>query len=177
MIAHQSLIVSAYEEMKYLRDLSRETVVLHIRLGLERICLEELESLENIKYTAGKGFTAPLYTGSAGKVLLSELGDDELQLILKHLTLVRVGPNTITDKKVLLKELEKVRKQGYATSFRERLPEGASISVPIRGYVCPVALSVLGPGNRFSPKIMMEVLKEMKKSAAKVSAKLLAFKQ
>ena len=177
IVAHQSLIVSAHKEMKYLRDLSRETVVLHVRVGLERICLEELESLENIKYTAGKGYMAPIYIGSAGKVLLGELGDDELQLLLKNLTLVRIGPNTITDKKVLLKELEKVRKQGYATSFGERLPEVASISVPIRGYGCPVALSVLGPDNRFSPEIMMDVLKEMKKSAARISTRLLEWKQ
>lgn len=172
IIAHQNLIVSAFEEMKYLRDLSRETVVLHIRIGLERICLEELQSFENIKYTAGKGVTAPIYTGSAGKVLLSELREDEFQPLLKNLILTPVGPNTITDKKVLIEELEKVRKQGYALSFGERIPGSASISVPIKSYVCPVALSVLGPDNRFVSKVMMEVLKEMKKSAARISRKL-----
>jgi IclR family KDG regulon transcriptional repressor len=91
--------------------------------------------------------------------------------------MVRIGPNTITDKKDLLKEIEKVRKQGYATSFRERLPEGASISVPIRGYITPVALSVLGPYNRFSNKVMMDVLKEMKRSAARIASRLSESKQ
>ena len=158
IIAHQNLIVCAFEEMGSLRDLSRETVVLHIRAGLERICLEELQSPESIRYTAGKGVTAPIYTGSAGKVLLAELEEAEIQFLLGHLNMVRIGPNTITDKKDLLKEIEKVRRQGYATSFRERLPEGASISVPIRGYITPVALSVLGPDNRFSNKVMMECL-------------------
>ena len=38
IIAHQKLTVSSFDEMKYLRDLSRETVVLHVRTGLERIC-------------------------------------------------------------------------------------------------------------------------------------------
>jgi len=177
IIAHQNLIVCASGEMRSLRDLSRETVVLHIRVGLERICLEELQSLENIKYTAGKGVTAPIYIGSAGKVLLAELEEDELKFLLDHLNLVRMGPNTITDKRELLKELEKVRRQGYATSFRERLPEGASISVPIKGYITPVAMSVLGPGNRFSHKVMMDILGEMKKGAARIASKLIEPRQ
>jgi DNA-binding IclR family transcriptional regulator len=172
VIAHQNLIVCAFEQMKDLRDLSRETVVLHIRMGLERICLEELQGLENIKYTAGKGFVAPIYTGSAGKVLLSELKPNELDLLLKNLRLDPIGPNTITDKKVLSRELERVNKQGHATSFGERIHGSASISVPVRNYVCPVALSVLGPDNRFTLKEMTEILGLMKEKAMLVAKKL-----
>jgi IclR family KDG regulon transcriptional repressor len=172
IVSHQHLTVCAFEDMKYLRDLTGETVVLHIRIGPERICLEELQSFENIRYTAGKGFVAPLYTGSAGKILLSELNDAELHVLLENLHLTPVGPNTITDKKVLLKELEKVRKQGFATSFGERIQGSASISVPIRKYVSPVALSVLGPDNRFSLDRMMKVLGEIRQSASRISKKL-----
>lgn len=173
IIAHQNLIVCASEEMKYLRELTSETVVLHIRIGLERICLEELQSLENIKYTAGKGFVAPIYVGSAGKVLLSEVGDNELELLLENIHFISVGPKTITGKNFLLKEVKKVKKQGYATSFGERVAGSASISVPIKNYICPVALSVLGPDNRFSLDVMMEALKDIKNSADRISRKLI----
>ena len=172
VIAHQNLVVCALGEMERLRNRSKETVVLHIRVGLKRLCLEELQSSENIRYTAGKGAIAPIHTGSAGKVLLAEMADDELDLLLRNLHLVSVGPRTITDKNVLLKELEKVRKQGYAMSFSERLPGGASVSVPIRDYVCPVALSVLGPDNRFTLKVMGRVLEELRVSAKRISLKL-----
>jgi DNA-binding IclR family transcriptional regulator len=177
IVAHQNLIVCSSEDMRCLRDLTGETVVLHIRIGLQRICLEELQSFENIKYSATKGFLAPIYTGSAGKVLLSELKDNELQFVIENLRLDPVGPNTITDKKVLLEELKKVRKQGFATSFGERVAGSASISVPVRGYVCPVALSVLGPDNRFSLQIMMKILTEFKNSASRISKKLLKSKK
>lgn len=173
IISHQNLILGAFEEMRYLRDLSRETVVLHIRIGLERICLEELQSFENIRYTAGKGFVTPIYAGSAGKVLLSELEDNEFQILMSHVRLDPVGPNTITDKEALLKLVKKVRKQGYATSFGERVLGSASISVPIKNYICPVALSILGPDNRFNLKRMRDVLEEMKKSAFRISKKLI----
>jgi len=174
VIAHQNLTVCAFETMKYLRELSRETVVLQIRIGLERICLEELQTLEHIKYTAGKGSVAPIYTGSAGKVLLSELEDDQLNLLLENLRMDPLGPNTITNKEVLLKDLEKVRRLGYATSFGERIAGSASISVPIKNYICPVALGILGPDNRFSFKRMSDIIEEMKAGTMSISRKLIA---
>jgi DNA-binding IclR family transcriptional regulator len=172
IIAHQTLIACAFEDMRRLRDLTGETVVLHVRIGLERICLEELQSLQNLKYTAGKGATAPIYTGSAGKILLSHLEDNELQPLLKHLQLVPIGPNTITDKDRLLEELKIAKEQGYATSFGERISGSASISVPVENYLCPVALSVLGPDNRFSLGVIMELLREIKEGAAQISRNL-----
>ncbi len=178
IISHQNLILSAFEDMRSLRDLSRETVVLHIRIGLERICLEELPSFENIRYTAGKGFVAPIYTGSAGKVLLSELEDNELQILMSNLHLDPIGPNTITDKKALLKEVKKVRKQGYATSFGERVLGSASIAVPIKNYICPVSFGILGPDNRFTlDRMMMDILESMKESSRRISKKLIEVNQ
>jgi len=172
IIAHQNLVVCAFEDMKYLRDLSGETTVLHIRIGIERICLEELQSFSSIRYTSGKGFIAPIYSGSAGKVLLSELEDDELHLILENIRFIPIAPNTITDKRMLLKELKKVKEQGYATSFSERVLGSGAISVPIKNYSCPVALSILGPDNRFSLDKMMGILEKLRDSASSISIKL-----
>ena len=173
IISHQNLIFCASEDMKYLRDLTGETVVIQIRLGRERICLEELQSTQHIKYTARKGHVAPIYTGSAGKVLLSELKDDDLHILLKNIRLIPIGPNTITDKKVLIEELKKVKEQEYAISFGERIAGAASIAVPVKSYVCPVALGVLGPDNRFSLKVIMRFLQEIKDAASRISRKLI----
>ncbi|MGA2462987.1 MAG: IclR family transcriptional regulator C-terminal domain-containing protein [Thermodesulfobacteriota bacterium] len=105
-------------------------------------------------------------------VLLSELEDDELHILLENIRFIPIGPKTITDKRVLLTELEKVKKQGYSTSFSERVPGSASISVPIKNYTCPVALSILGPDNRFSLGKMMGGLEKLKDSASNISIKL-----
>ena len=172
IITHRNLTICAFEDMNYLRDLSRETVVLYIRMGHEKICIEEFQSLEDIRYTIGKGFVAPIYTGSSGKILLSELKNNELQLLLRNLRLEPFTPNTITDKKILLNELPKVKKQGYALSFGERVKGASSISVPIKNYVCPVALGIIGPDNRFSLNKMMEILQVMKERAIRISKKL-----
>jgi DNA-binding IclR family transcriptional regulator len=58
------------------------------------------------------------------------------------------------------------------TDFGERIPGSASISVPIRNYICPVALSILGPDNRFYLEVMLEFSKEMKESASRISTRI-----
>ncbi len=168
MIAHSGLIISAFEEMQRLRDFSGETVALQIRAGIKRLFLEVVPSLQQIKHTEEKGNTAPLYTGSAGKVLLAELPQQDLEKILLQMRIVYPIHNTdISNEDVLIKELEKVHSRGYATAFSEQVQGGAAISVPIRNYSCPVALSIFGPDTRFSDPT--SVLEEIKKSADRIS--------
>ena len=168
LCAHENLILAAAEGMKQLRDSSGETVGLYVRIGLERICLEEVPSPQNIKHLVGKGRVLPLYAGSSGKVLLAGLDDDELHTVLSHLTLRRVTHNTPTRKQELRNELDRVRREGYATSFSEAVLGGASICVPIKGYVCPVALAVMGPDNRFTGDVMMELLDDLRRVAERI---------
>jgi len=169
--SHQFLISIALKYMEQLRELSGETVSITIRQGLQRVQLEELPSKRELKIAVGAVFAVPIYAGSASKVLLSELDKKELNGILEKIELSRVGPNSITDKATLLKELEKVRKQGYSTSHGEVIKGAASISIPIKNYFCPVALSVIGPEERFSPN-MTAVLEELKNCGIQIADKL-----
>jgi len=171
MITHQTLVICSREEMQHLRDLTGETVGLQIQKGPERIMLEEVQSLHQFRYFGGKGLAAPINTGAAGKVLLSELEENNLIILLKNLHLDPVAPKTITDKKLLIREIDKARRQGHATSLDENTVGGAAIAVPIKGYICPVALGVIGPKNRFL-RNRTAVLPDLKRSADRISRKL-----
>jgi DNA-binding IclR family transcriptional regulator len=170
LIAHQNLISAAMDEMYSLRDSTGETVGLQIRLGSKRIFLEEIQSRFEIRNIVGKGHMAPILTGSAGRMLLAEMKDAELIKLLKYVYTTSPKLNTIGDKGTILKEIEKVRVQGYAT-FPEHLPAGAAMSVPVKNYHCPVALTVFGPASRFHKPIA--VLPELKAVANRISKKLL----
>jgi IclR family KDG regulon transcriptional repressor len=172
ILSHNSLISCAFEEMTYLNNLTRETVLIDLRSGLQKVCIEKIDSPENLKYTNEKGFAAPLYVGGGGKVLLSELKDDELNNILKQTSFVPITANTIIDPEKLWAEIKKIRKQGYATSFGERVPGSSCVSVPVKHYVAPVALSILGPASRFTPKRIMETIVELKQAAGRISKNL-----
>ncbi len=170
-ITHQNLIVCAYDELKALRDRSGETTALFIPIGNRRICLEEIDSSQTIKLVVERGSVYPLYTGASGKVLLSQFTDDVVNHLLDNIPLVKIAKNTITDREVLFQELRKIREQGYATSSSETMESAFSICVPIPGYYCPAALSVLGPQFRLESK-SKELEAVMKKSARRISGKI-----
>jgi DNA-binding IclR family transcriptional regulator len=169
---HQFLITCAILEIRRLRDLSGETVNLQIPLGTERMCLEEIQSKEFIKYVSGKGAIYPIFAGSAGKMLLSMMNDDQIDILMGRFYYIPSAPNPIKNTKNLWKEIELARKLGHSTSFGERVAGSASVAVPITGYICPAILNILGPADRFTKDSIFAILNKMKSSAARISKEL-----
>jgi DNA-binding IclR family transcriptional regulator len=172
MIAHSHLITCALDEMHRLRDISGETVALQIFAGIKRIFLEVVPSLQQIKHTEEKGSTVPIYAGSAGRVMLAELSQKDLSKIIRLVKVVDPIPDILKNEGEFLKELEKIRAQGYAVTYSTRIQGGAAISLPIRNYTCPVAISIFGPEVRF--KYPLIVLEEIRRSADIISNRLLS---
>ena len=174
IVTHKNLVNCASEEMEYLKDFTGETIVLHVISGMERVCIACVESNHNIRYTNAIGFTSPLYIGGAGKILLAELDDRHRSLIIDNIKFTSMTENTITDKEKLLEEIRIVKKQGFATSFGERTAGSSCISVAVRNYVMPVALSVLGPITRFKIDEKEGLLDELLRASREISVRLKA---
>lgn len=170
---HQFLVVCAISEMRRLRDISGETVTLQVPLGTERICLEEIQSRESIKYVSGRGAIYPLFVGSAGKMLLSMFEDKQIKILLKKFYYDPSAPNPIKNEKDLWEQIRVAREKKFSTSFGERISGSASVAVPIYDYISPAILNILGPAQRFTKGDISEVLEEMKKSAAIITKEFL----
>jgi IclR family pca regulon transcriptional regulator len=80
------------------------------------------------------GYRLPAFCTSVGRVLLSQLPDDELAVALDKMDIAPLTPFTVTDKKLLLTTIIADRAQGYSLVDREAEPHFRSISVPIRRY-------------------------------------------
>lgn len=161
----------------YLEDLRRatnETVSVHIRIGDKRVCVEELESGHEVKFSETLGLTAPLHVGAPGKALLAFLPEDELCRLLPTLSLTPITPETITDLAALERELATTRAQGYATSQGERSPLSAAVAAPIRDRSRqPVAaVSVGGPIHRLTSKVIEALSGQVMKVAGEISIAL-----
>jgi IclR family KDG regulon transcriptional repressor len=169
---HQFLITCSIEEIRKLRDSSGETVNLQISLGTERMCIEEIQSMESIRYVTGKGAIYPIFVGSAGKMLLSMMNNDQIDILMRKFYYVPSAPNPIKNTEDLWKEIELARKLGHSTSFGERISGSASVAVPITDYICPVVLNIMGPADRFTEGSISDILEEMKYSAARISEDL-----
>jgi len=156
-----------------LREKTGETITIHIRVGLERMCVQELASPSPLRYNADVGTTAPLHTGSAGRVLLALMEPPELERTFARLPLTPIAPNTITDAEALRKAVDRAREQGYSMSSAERLQGAAAISVPVRGAGgLGAALSILGPDYRLPESRRMGFLPDLWRAAEEVSSAL-----
>lgn len=171
--AHQGLVACAFDEMWRLRDLTGESVALQIRSGTQRLVLEELESHQSHRFTLGRGFMAPLYTGSGGYVMLSQLPASEVRSLVDRWDYVKMGPNTVRNGAELLAEIEQAREKGYAVSDATGQGGTAGISVAIHNYFCPAALSVFGPESRLP--MMMQHVEKIKEASDRISRKLHIF--
>lgn len=127
-----------------------ETVTLHVRIGDQRICIEELPSPQPIRFTAGIGAADPIHVGAAGKVLLAAMKDDDLEQLIRSIPLDKLTSNTRTDASSLRKELQSIRRRGWAESRGERVVGAAAVSTPIvdQDDRCLAALSILAPEAR-----------------------------
>jgi len=147
-----------------------ETVTIHIKLGNQRVCIEEIPSPQPIRYTSSVGATAPLHVGAAGKVLMAFMDEAERTKALRGLSLEAMKPDTIVDRDALVPELHLVRRQGYATSQGERIPGAAAISVPVQAGDMHAVLSILGPESRLPKRRLLELLPVLRKAAAELEA-------
>lgn len=160
--------------LERLRQGTNETVSLYIRMGDCRVCIEELESGQEIKYSQTVGLTAPLHVGAPGKVLLAFLPPPELEVLLTTLPLVAVTSQTITDREQLLEELSTVRQRGYAVSVGERSPWASAAAAPIWDWSGkPIAaLSVLGPSHRLTSEVVPALGQQVQQVALEISTAL-----
>ncbi len=146
---------------------TRETATLHVRMGDQRVCVGMVPSPETVRYTTEVGSTAPIYSGSAGKVLLAFLSEPQLDKTLKILNFQGITERTITSAERLRVVLKQTRTRGWAESSGERVTGAAAVSVPIKGPDGEVfaALSVLGPEARIT-KASMPGLRTVLQAAA-----------
>ena len=142
--------------MTELQQLSRETISLYVLDGTDRVCVERLESPQNVRIVARLGLRLPLYAGSAGKVILAFLDEAQREHILSTVPLQPFTQHTITDLNVLRAELVKIKRQGYASSHGEWIQDASGVAAPIYGPDRKVAgaLTISGPTQRFNHEVI-----------------------
>ena len=171
--AFDSIGPIATEGLRRLKELTGETAVVHVRLGLNRLCLAQVESSHDVRYTVQVGSLSPLHVGSTGKILLAFAANSERDDLVRNLRLERVTDRTVTDRQDLLEQLRVVRDQGYAFSVGERTPGASGLSVPIEGpdgFLA--ALSVIGPSDRLAPDRIDLFLPDLRRVAVEIRMRL-----
>lgn len=121
----------------YLRELaerSGDAALLLLPFGDSTVTVDIEYGWQRLQSGGPIGETFPLHVGSSGKLLLAHMPPAERDELLDQLALDPVGPNAITDRSDLLRELQRVRERGYATSQEEIEPGLISVGAPIRDH-------------------------------------------
>ncbi|MBT9141853.1 MAG: Transcriptional regulator KdgR [Dehalococcoidia bacterium] len=141
----------------YLEELverCNETANLSVIDNGEVVYIDQVEStnLVIVKMFATVGSRRQAHSSSSGKVLLAYLSPEELNRVLSTIELTRYTNETITDADALKKELERVRKQGYALDMGEREKDMRCVAAPVVRHDGKVvaAISVSGPSTRIT---------------------------
>ena len=160
--------------MTELLGMSRETISLYVLDGTDRVCVERLESPQNVRIVARLGLRLPLYAGSAGKVILAFLSEERQERMLNAVPLQPFTKHTITDVKVLREELENIKKLGYAFSHGEWIEDASGVAAPIYGPDRSVtgALTISGPSQRFNREVIERYGREVVIAALDISRQL-----
>ena len=123
----------------------------------------------------GRGSRLPAWATSMGRVLLSALPEEQLEVTLSRAVLIRYTPHTLCDMAGLRAEIDRVRMQGYALADRQIEVGLCSLAVPVlsrHGQVV-AALNVGVPAATVSAAALKEkALAPLRRAAMDLSLQL-----
>lgn len=140
---------AAGRELIELSRRTNETATLSVRTGHSRVYVDQVTPDREVLMSVQIGIPHPLHAGASSKAFLAFLPPEEIDRYLSQ-PLRKVTPLTITDPKVLRRELAKIKELGWAQSQNERQSGAGSVAAPILDYLDnPIAvISVCGPAER-----------------------------
>ncbi len=146
---HEAVLVSMTE----LRSRTGETVQVGVLDGRQVVYVERLDSPNTMRVFTELGRRAHAHCTGSGKVLMAFAPKSRVDQLLKDWKLPRRTAQTITDPKVLRRQLTEIRRQGFAENREESEPGVVSIAAPIRNEASQViaSLSIAGPAERMDP--------------------------
>ena len=161
------VVTAARPIIERLHEETKETVGLTIVRGHQSLCVAELPSSHDLAFSRGIGPMGHLGRGASGKVVLANMDDETREQVLKTL------PKEL-DRKRVLDDLVKIRRDGFRVSRGEVLTGATSVAAPYFDHTNGVAGSVAGysPDVRANDDRVAWTARRVIAAAAELSAAL-----
>src|SRR6267154_1883569 len=157
--------------MRHLTHQTGLTCHLAVLDGADAVYIEKVEPEGFIRMDTWVGRRMRVHATSVGKAIVAHIPEEELGEIVRKSSMEKRTPKTITSLPRLLKELEKVRAQGYAVDDEENNLGARCVAAPVfsdRGTI-EAALGLSGTTQQVSPQTMPRILEALKDSARHIS--------
>lgn len=152
----------------------KEASSIIIMQGGNMIPIDEVDSPLPVRVVSRPGVWLPFHCTAPGKVFLAGMHDKERRQLLSGELACRTR-RTIVDKWLLLEELDKVAKCGYAMDDEEMEDGVRCVSVPVYDKTMQVAgaVAVTGPATRLGDeRLEGEIIPVLLRSAAELTRRL-----
>lgn len=160
--------------IKRLADELNEVVYFAIPKENKVLYIEGAYPTSHLNVRAMLGETAEMYCTALGKVMLAFMPPDDSIRHLERQSMTAFTQNTITDRTILINELQDIRKKGYALDNMEHEFGVKCVSVPVfnRDVELIGAISVSGPSLRFSEETITDYAGRLTVAAQTISMRL-----
>ena len=173
VVAELDLARASRSVLQELATRTGETVNLAILQGEQVVNIDQIAAPNLVVNVNWVGKQTPLHATSNGKVLLAYLSEDERRRLLDR-SLPRLTPRTITDPRILEKQLHRVLTDGYAFTLEELELGLNAVAAPVYAADGRVqaAVSVAGPSYRVTPQRLSDLGEMTKDAAAAISRRM-----
>jgi DNA-binding IclR family transcriptional regulator len=171
---YQLLAKKAAPLLEIMSEQTGESSNLAVLIDGQITYIAQRQSSQLMKTFVQLGERSPVHCTGVGKILISDLSEDDIKLIIKNHGLKKFTPQTITNLKDLLAELEEVKRNHYALDHEEREEGVFCIAAPVYNSSRKViaAISISGPTVRLKEEGMKEIVTLLKVNAQLLSDSL-----
>jgi DNA-binding IclR family transcriptional regulator len=160
--------------MRHLMEKTNLTCHLAILDGPDAVYIEKVEPGGFIRMDTWVGRRMRVHATSVGKALVAHIAQGHLEKILAERGMEKRTAKTIITLPRLLKELERVREQGYAVDDEENNKGARCVGAPVfnQSGMIEASIGLSGTINQVNPQTMPRILEHLKDAARHVSMQL-----
>ena len=154
IVANLDVASVARPFLQELVDRTKETAHLAVLNNAEAVYVAKVESRHAMRLVSHIGSRVPLYCSALGKALLATCSDTDLDRLVSQQSFDPRTPRTISDPVGLLRDVSRIRRQGFAVDMAENERGVHCVGAAVLGRRGEgiAAVSVSGPAERITRK-------------------------
>ena len=160
--------------VKELRDVTGETVQLSVLESDMLLVLMKEEGSHPVRIISRVGSRVPVNWAAGGRLIVSDLNDDELRRLLRET--VRPSPTgkASTNVEFLMRQIRKFRHRGYSVELNETNEHAGCVAAPVidASGRCIAAISIAAPEQRLKVPNRTRLIVAVCESARQLSHRL-----
>lgn len=170
----KSLTATIHPVLEWLTEETGEDTGLAELHGTHAVIIDRVEGRNPLKIIDVIAQPEPLNCGAFRKVLLAFQADSWIDAYIRTLAFKKYTPRTIVSAAGLWREIARIRKLGYATSYGERLRDAGGIAAPIyesNGRI-KACIHIVLPAMRMTPGATKQYISAVVRAAQESTALL-----